>query len=142
MHPSYPRPIFMTEQPKFVDILNLEKIHNFKDVRKLLTSTKEGSYLLQVDNTTLVRYTFDYFVMKVIIFLLQLRYTWKNVMDWYVVCIVVSESDSPPRRPYKVTWFPSSVSSKLLHHRLDILPGTNLCKHLNQVATLGKFDSI
>lgn len=50
MHPSYPRPSFIKEQPKFIDIIHLEKVKNFKEVRELLLSDKEGSYVLKTKN--------------------------------------------------------------------------------------------
>lgn len=52
--------------------------------------------------------------------------------------MVVRQSEIPPVRPYKVSWFPNSINNKLVHHRLDLLPPPNLCRHLNQVATIGK----
>lgn len=41
-----------------------------------------------------------------------------------------------PNRPHKVRWF---AMNKLISHRLDIVPPSNQCRHLNQVATLGKY---
>ncbi|KAK4871749.1 hypothetical protein RN001_015873 [Aquatica leii] len=117
MHPSYPRPTSIKNQPKLVDILNLEKINNFTNVREKLLKEKDGVYSHKTKNETL-------------------KYLWKRVLNWYVVVIVVNETEEAPVRPYKVSWFPITISNKLVHHRLDILPAPNLCKHLNQLATL------
>lgn len=51
-HPSYPRPIANKEQPKFVDILYLEKTNNFNIVREKLLTISEGKYILNNDNVT------------------------------------------------------------------------------------------
>ncbi|KAB0801153.1 hypothetical protein PPYR_05507 [Photinus pyralis] len=117
MHPSYPRPASIKNQPKFVDIFHLEKITNFTITKQKLLTEVDGSYTLKAEAEVL-------------------RFIWKRVLNWYVVVIVVNETEATPIRPYKVSWFPSTVTSKLVHHRLDIIPGTNLCKHLNQIATL------
>ncbi|KAF5289595.1 hypothetical protein FQA39_LY15042 [Lamprigera yunnana] len=117
MHPSYPRPVSIKSQPKLVDISHLEKIDNFTEVRQRLLDKKQGNYLLKANNETL-------------------RYLWRRVKNWYVIGIVVNDTELAPVRPFKVSWFPTTISSKLVHHRLDILPATNLCKHLNQITTL------
>lgn len=45
MHPSYPRPASIWTQPKYVDIMHLEKVQNFSAVRKLMLSKEEGHHL-------------------------------------------------------------------------------------------------
>ncbi|KAF5272845.1 hypothetical protein FQR65_LT00441 [Abscondita terminalis] len=117
MHPSYPRPISIKAQPKLVDISHLEKTGNFSEVRDRLLNEEYGIHTLKDENQTL-------------------KYFWKQAMSWYVVVIVVNETEKEPDRPFKVSWFPATISNKLVHHRLDILPTKNLCKHLNQLATL------
>lgn len=138
-HPSYPRPIASKEQPKFVDILYLEKATNFDVLREKLLTIAEGKYSLNNGNATVsiglqqICFVFDGFV------LLQKRYIWKRVRDWYVVCIVVNENSTIPNRP--VNWYPNARGTQLIHHRLlDKLyftPAPNLCRHLNHIATLG-----
>lgn len=45
MHPSYPRPASIWTQPKYVDIIHLEKVQNFSSVRTLILSKEEGHHL-------------------------------------------------------------------------------------------------
>lgn len=52
MHPSYPRPTSITGQIKFVDILHLEKVENFKMVRQLMLTEKESFHTLMNANET------------------------------------------------------------------------------------------
>lgn len=47
MHPSYPRPLAVFKQIKFIDIIHLEKYSKFGAVRAMLLSAEEGTYVLQ-----------------------------------------------------------------------------------------------
>lgn len=62
---------------------------------------------------------------------------WKYVADWYIICLVVKDSSELPLRPYNRIMSPPSIW--LVHHRFDVMdavPAQNLCRHLNQIATL------
>lgn len=50
MHPSYPRPISVSKQIKFVNILRLEKYKNFESIRDMILSKNEGEYTLLPQN--------------------------------------------------------------------------------------------
>lgn len=71
----------------------------------------------------------------------QTKYFYKSVLDHYKVVIVVKEYKNapPPKRPFKVSWFESATANQLVHHRLDVIPASRMCKHFNQLATLGNF---
>lgn len=134
MHPSYPRPVAITKQISFVDIFHLEKYDNFPEVRRLLLLQMEGKYILKQNKhmvcfiRTKPRSFFNFLDF-------QIKYTWKRVLNLYIICIVSHENKQIPMRPYKVGWF--ALNKDLLHHRLDIVAPANLCRHLNQAATLG-----
>lgn len=64
---------------------------------------------------------------------------WRRVLKWYIVCIVIKDSDVIPKRIQTTYFADISTHYNLLHHRLDILPPSSLCRHLNQISTLGKF---
>ncbi|XP_017769692.1 PREDICTED: VWFA and cache domain-containing protein 1 [Nicrophorus vespilloides] len=115
MHPSYARPMSVQGQPNYVDISYLEKADNFNEVRPMLLNQTRGQFQISDKNDTLL-------------------YHWRRVSNIYVICIVVKENVMPPKRPYKVNWFPTT--NQLVHHRLDIIPTSTLCRHFNQLATM------
>lgn len=117
MHPSFSRPIVTYEQPNFIDVSYYEKHENFTSVRNLILNQEKGVEEILSYNDTL-------------------KYVWHRVLHWYIVCIVVKESEKIPKRPQKTIFEESSSHYNLLHHRLDLLPAPTLCRHLNQISTL------
>lgn len=62
---------------------------------------------------------------------------------WYTICLVVKDKGEVPVRPYKRLITPPPIW--LIHHRfdaMDIVPAHNLCRHLNQIATLSKLNAV
>ncbi|GJQ69938.1 hypothetical protein Trydic_g13334 [Trypoxylus dichotomus] len=117
MHPSYPRPNVIKKQPQFVDIQYLENVPDIEKLRSLLLTEEKGNFTVRISNR-------------------NVHYVWQKVLNWYTVCIVVHGLEEVPLRPYKVSWHPGAPGIDLVHYRLDIYSSTQLCKHLNQLATL------
>lgn len=109
MHPSFPRPSNLRQQLYYVDISHYEK-----NVRNHLLEKREGVHALE--NSTI-------------------KYVWNRVGDWYVVCVVLNTQNGPPSRLFKLP--PSH--NKLLYQHLDRTDEYKLCRHLNQLATLGTY---
>ncbi|XP_064477328.1 VWFA and cache domain-containing protein 1-like [Ornithodoros turicata] len=134
MHPSFPRPAQVSEQPMHTDISHLETRPKFSLVRhKMLNdSATEGrlaiASVLEPDNSdNLIEY-------EPVEHLSQVIYHWKKVENTpYIIAVVDVE---PGKEHPELHGIQTSVPSDFYYHRLDILPPPRLCRHMKQLSTL------
>ncbi|EFA13000.2 VWFA and cache domain-containing protein 1 [Tribolium castaneum] len=118
LHPKFASVMSVKRQLQYVDISYFENVAYPHIVKKRLLNEREGFQLTTQFGS-------------------PVKWTWKRVGDWFIVCIVTHESPTP-LKPHHITWpFNTSddYSIRLVYRHL--LPSeSNLCRHFNQAATL------
>lgn len=111
-----------------VDILYLENINGFANVRKQMLQ-KDGGVEVAGKNSH--------------------RYTWLRVADFYIICVVAlldrsQKTVNGQMEKYVVDHLDTQLHD-LMYHRIDLLPPLppkSICRYIKQLATFGKFISL
>jgi hypothetical protein len=120
IHPKFASLTTVKQQLHYVDIEYFEQIPRFHFIKNRLLNEPEGVILMTQFGS-------------------PIKWTWKRVGGWYVVCLVTHETQTSPVRPYQIKW-PFNTSEayniRLVYQQLENSKSSKLCRHLSQVATL------
>lgn len=126
MHPSFTRPIKTHIQPMHTDIWHFENNGEFARIRSDMINLESGERTLVLKNEVKTNQSenLSHFYAT---------YVWKRVENTpFIVVIKTLQQIEEARVLQDIT---GSQDQALLYHRLDLLPASNMCLHLKQLAT-------
>ncbi|XP_022246418.1 VWFA and cache domain-containing protein 1-like isoform X1 [Limulus polyphemus] len=141
MHPSFPRPMFMEEQPLHTDIQHLENQPGFQRIRRDILRNDSGENILTTKVPCKPPKTANFALNNADVRcfdtdgkIYQILYNWKKVPGApYIVCLVLVETMKMFQRLKKSL---APTEPAFIYHRLDLIAAPHMCRHMKQLSTL------
>jgi len=136
VHPSFDRPSSVNSRMLFTSVSHFENIDGFADVLQLMLNKSSGQFQLAASaGNCSLRAGACNDLLHVTYFSRHVSIS-QNADAVYVVAIrVLDELANHSRTPGSRSTAVTSVSNKLVYHRLDLLPTESNCMHFRQLAT-------
>ncbi|XP_022243736.1 VWFA and cache domain-containing protein 1-like isoform X1 [Limulus polyphemus] len=141
MHPSFTRPMFVKKQPLHTPIELLENQPGFQKIREYILRNDSGEKHISTKVPCKPPKMGNFALNSADLKCLdkqgnkhQTVYSWRKVPRTpYIVCVVSVQMKKKFNRLQKIL---PSLEPAFVHHRLDLMGTSRMCRHIKQLSTL------